>query len=130
MGDPAAGHVDPATKLKLDNGLQATALQTGTTAEKRLLERTDSRQMFHYETGGGGLFYRLRRYGWPTLRYLTQTEVHTYAFSVAANSILSLFPLIVLNAYSRSPGLSLAAEVPTASSRNFCHDFLPSNQDS
>lgn len=30
------------------------------------------------------------------LRYLCQTEVHTYAFSVAANAILSLFPFIVL----------------------------------
>ena len=30
------------------------------------------------------------------LRYLTQTDVHTYAFSVAANVILSLFPFIVL----------------------------------
>ncbi len=30
------------------------------------------------------------------LRYLSQTEVHTYAFSVAANTILSLFPFIVL----------------------------------
>jgi membrane protein len=29
-------------------------------------------------------------------RYLLQTEVHTYAFSVAANAILSLFPFIVL----------------------------------
>jgi len=29
-------------------------------------------------------------------RYLLQTEVHTYAFSVAANFILSLFPFIVL----------------------------------
>ena len=29
-------------------------------------------------------------------RYLTRTEVHTYAFSVAANVILSLFPFIVL----------------------------------
>src|ERR1700730_14530300 len=28
--------------------------------------------------------------------YLAQTEVHTYAFSVAANVILSLFPFIVL----------------------------------
>ena len=28
--------------------------------------------------------------------YLSQTEVHTYAFSVAANSILSLFPFIVM----------------------------------
>ena len=30
------------------------------------------------------------------LFYLTRTEVHTYAFSVAANAILSLFPFIVL----------------------------------
>ena len=30
------------------------------------------------------------------LKYLTQTDVHTYAFSVAANVILSLFPFIVL----------------------------------
>lgn len=29
-------------------------------------------------------------------RYLAQSEVHTYAFSVAANAILSLFPFIVL----------------------------------
>ena len=39
--------------------------------------------------------------GWPAqvaamLRYLSSTEVHTYAFSVAANVILSLFPFIVL----------------------------------
>jgi membrane protein len=29
-------------------------------------------------------------------RYLAQTEVHTYAFSVAANAILSIFPFIVM----------------------------------
>jgi YihY family inner membrane protein len=29
-------------------------------------------------------------------RYMVQTEVHTYAFSVAANVILSLFPFIVM----------------------------------
>ncbi|HZD48106.1 MAG TPA: YihY/virulence factor BrkB family protein [Silvibacterium sp.] len=29
-------------------------------------------------------------------RYLSQTEVHTYAFSVAANTILGLFPFIVM----------------------------------
>jgi YihY family inner membrane protein len=37
---------------------------------------------------------------WPQVaalgRYMVQTEVHTYAFSVAANVILSLFPFIVL----------------------------------
>jgi membrane protein len=31
-----------------------------------------------------------------TARYLLRTDVHTFAFSVAANSILSLFPFVVL----------------------------------
>ena len=31
-----------------------------------------------------------------TLKYLTRTDVHTYAFSVAANAILSFFPGVVL----------------------------------
>jgi len=34
--------------------------------------------------------------GLPTLRYLTKTEAHTFAFSVAANAILSFFPFMVL----------------------------------
>jgi YihY family inner membrane protein len=38
----------------------------------------------------------VRRRAVPTLRYLTRTEVHTFAFSVAANAILSFFPFIVL----------------------------------
>ncbi len=33
---------------------------------------------------------------WSLVRYMAQTEVHTYAFSVAANAILSLFPFIVM----------------------------------
>jgi membrane protein len=31
-----------------------------------------------------------------TIKYLLRTEVHTFAFSVAANSILSFFPFVVL----------------------------------
>ena len=31
-----------------------------------------------------------------TIRYLLRTEVHTFAFSVAANSLLSFFPFVVL----------------------------------
>ena len=38
----------------------------------------------------------LRRRAWPLAQYLMRTEVHTFAFSVAANAILSLFPFIVL----------------------------------
>ncbi len=33
---------------------------------------------------------------WPTAKYLATTEVHTFAFSVAANAILSFFPFFVL----------------------------------
>ena len=39
---------------------------------------------------------RVRDRAWPTAKYLATTEVHTYAFSVAANVILSFFPAIVL----------------------------------
>lgn len=38
----------------------------------------------------------IRRRGMPTLHYLMKTEVHTFAFSVAANAILSFFPFMVL----------------------------------
>jgi membrane protein/epoxyqueuosine reductase len=41
-------------------------------------------------------FKRLGPRALPTLKYLTRTEVHTYAFSVAANAILSFFPAVVL----------------------------------
>jgi membrane protein len=40
--------------------------------------------------------YMLVHRGWPTLQYLTKTEAHTFAFSVAANAILSFFPFMVL----------------------------------
>lgn len=32
----------------------------------------------------------------PTLRYLAQTEVHVYAFSIAANMLLSFFPFLIV----------------------------------
>lgn len=38
----------------------------------------------------------LKLRGLPTLRYLMHTEVHTFAFSVAANAILSFFPFVLL----------------------------------
>jgi membrane protein len=40
--------------------------------------------------------YMLIHRGWPTLQYLSRTEAHTFAFSVAANAILSFFPFMVL----------------------------------
>jgi membrane protein len=38
----------------------------------------------------------LREQFWPTIKYLTRTDVHTFAFSVAANAILSFFPFVLL----------------------------------
>jgi hypothetical protein len=65
-------------------------------AAKRLLAEDNKHELFRYLPETYSLSHRLRRHGWSTLRYLMQTEVHTYAFSVAANSILSFFPFIVL----------------------------------
>src|SRR5450755_4931610 len=126
---PSSPQLTPSTKAKppRNNNLQTTALQTGTVA-KRMLAQDDSRQMFQQEAGTrGGLFDRMPRYGWSTLRYLTQTEVHTYAFSVAACSILSLFPLIVLL-------LTVVRRVFRSQQMydvvlQLLRDFLPSNQD-
>ncbi len=68
----------------------------------------------------------LRRNGVSTLRYLGTTEVHTYAFSVAANAILSFFPAsVLLLTLSRrcfhSPSMVTAIKRMLAA-------YLPSNQ--
>ncbi len=68
---------------------------------------------------------------WPVLvalgRYLGQTEVHTYAFSVAANTILSIFPFIVMI-------FTIAEQVFHSQNMvkeigGILRDVLPSNQD-
>jgi YihY family inner membrane protein len=68
---------------------------------------------------------------WPQTRalvmYMTKTEVHTYAFSVAANVILALFPFIVLM-------LTLAQQIfhsqaMVAVLGDLMQTLLPSNQD-
>lgn len=68
---------------------------------------------------------------WPVLvalgRYLGQTEVHTYAFSVAANAILSLFPFIVM-LFTIARQLFHSNLMVTVIS-GMLHDLLPSNQD-
>jgi len=69
----------------------------------------------------------LRRNGWSTLKYLGTTEVHTYAFSVAANAILSFFPAsVLLLTISRrvfhSPSMVNAI-------KRMLGAYLPSNQD-
>lgn len=69
----------------------------------------------------------MRRHLWPTLRYLGGTEVHTYAFSVAANAILSLFPAIILiltlsrHVFHSPKMFGVILEI--------IREYMPSNQD-
>lgn len=61
------------------------------------------------------------------IRYLVRTDVHTYAFSVAANAILSLFPFIVLLlTLTRRVFHSRAMEQVVA---EMMKSFLPTGQD-
>lgn len=69
----------------------------------------------------------LRALAVETGRYLISTEVHTYAFSVAANAILSFFPFIVLL-------MTLVRKVFRSSAMNdvviaLLRDLLPAGQD-
>lgn len=69
----------------------------------------------------------LNHRGLATLRYLMRTEVHTYAFSVAANAILAFFPFIVLL-------MTLTRKVFRSQAMydvvvQLLRDFLPTGQD-
>ena len=109
--------------------LHAAPLRAGDAARRLLAEdeREAKEQLFSHLPETYSLAHRLRRHGWSTLRYLMQTEVHTYAFSVAANSILSLFPFIVLlltvvrRVFHSTAMYNVVLEL--------LRDYLPSNKD-
>jgi YihY family inner membrane protein len=72
-------------------------------------------------------WYRWRHDGAALVNYLLDSEVHTYAFSVAANAILSFIPFIVLLytlAISVFHSPAMAAVVT-----DMVRYFLPSNQE-
>src|SRR5947209_1566833 len=74
-----------------------------------------------------GMWTILQRHAWKTAKYLTETEVHTYAFSVAANAILSFFPAIVLL-------LTITLRIFHSQTMyevvlQMLRDYLPANQD-
>lgn len=43
-----------------------------------------------------GRFEKWKEHGAPTLRFCMETEVHVYAFSIAANVLLSFFPFLIV----------------------------------
>jgi len=72
-------------------------------------------------------WYRLRRDGTALVSYLLDSEVHTYAFSVAANAILSFIPFIVL-LYTLAISVFHSRAMADVVSEMVRY-FLPSNQD-
>ena len=113
--------------------LHARPLRPGDAARRLQAEeekdekKAKKEELFSHLPETNSLSYRLRRHGWSTLRYLMQTEVHTYAFSVAAYSILSFFPFIVLL-------LTVIRRVFHSSAMynvelSLLRDYLPSNKD-
>ena len=72
-------------------------------------------------------WYRWRRDGSALARYLLDSEVHTYAFSVAANAILSFIPFIVL-LYTIALSVFHSPAMADAVSQ-MVYYFFPSNQD-
>ena len=72
-------------------------------------------------------WYRLRRNGTALVSYLLDSEVHTYAFSVAANAILSFIPFIVL-LYTLAISVFHSRAMADVVSEMVRY-FLPSNQD-
>ena len=106
--------------------LRSTSLRPGTAARRILAEET-RHDLFRHLPETYSLAHRLQHHGLSTLRYLMQTEVHTYAFSVAANSILSFFPFIVLlltvvrRAFHSQEMYNVVLQL--------LRDYLPSNKD-
>jgi len=72
-------------------------------------------------------WFRWRKGGGAVIDYLLDCEVHTYAFSVAANAIISFIPFIVLLYTISREFFHSDAMVEVVG--KMVHFFLPSNQD-
>lgn len=108
--------------------LKARPLRPGPAARRLLAEeQRAAKALLRHLPETYNVIHRVRVHGWSTLRYLMQTEVHTYAFSVAANYLLSTFPFFVLL-------LTLARRVFHSPAMynvilQVLRDYLPSNKD-
>jgi len=125
-GSSTASAASPALKPSATIDARPSPLGAGSVARRILAEDT-RQELFRHLPETYSLSHRLRRHGLSTLRYLMQTEVHTYAFSVAANSILSFFPFIVLlltvvhRVFHSQEMYNVVLQL--------VRDYLPSNQD-
>jgi membrane protein len=101
----------------------AVVSNTGTSseAEARAAEVFDA-----VDPASSSKWYRWRKNGTALVAYLLDSEVHTFAFSVAANAILSFIPFIVLLYTLAASVFHSAAMVSTVN--EMVRYFMPSNQ--
>lgn len=100
-----------------------SAATSAKTAEETVTPPSLANLERYAESSSRGLYAQ----AWPTIKYLTRTDVHTFAFSVAANAILSFFPFVVLL-------LTLSRRVFHSQAMfdvivNLLRDYLPTGQD-
>jgi membrane protein len=105
------------------NGEAMKAAESLTASEEQAAKSVEPIETVRPVVLGGGVGAQMV----ALAKYMAKTEVHTYAFSVAANAILSLFPFIVLLlTVSRRMFHSRAIEAVVA---DFMRSFLPTGQD-
>jgi membrane protein/epoxyqueuosine reductase len=73
-------------------------------------------------------WYRWRKDGTALIHYLLDSEVHTFAFSVAANAILSFIPFVVL-LYTLARGV-FHSQMMVGVVNDMVQYYLPSSHDS
>ncbi len=101
---------------------EPAAAQTAQTVPDQVAQAPGERELWPEPVEGGSGAQML-----ALLKYLTQTDVHTYAFSVAANVILSLFPFIVLLLTVSQRVFHSPAMVAVVG--ELMHNYLPTGQD-
>ena len=101
----------------------ADVLNSGA-AEQTVIEQANAVDLV--EPPQESKWYRWRRNGVDIAFYLLDSEVHTFAFSVAANAILSFIPFIVL-LYTLAQSV-FHSEAMVGVVNDMVKYFLPSNQ--
>jgi membrane protein len=102
-----------AAELKIESIVEAVIEQASTAKVEEPPQRSK--------------WYRWRRSGTALIAYLLDSEVHTYAFSVAANAILSFIPFIVL-LYTLSQSV-FHSQAMVSEIGDLVRYFFPSNQE-
>jgi len=99
----------------------------GTTSARGGVSPVTGKPLVIHRSWMQAVLYGLRRQAWPLVTYLARTDVHTFAFSVACNAILSFFPFVVLLLTISRRVFHSQAMVDVII--NLLRDYLPTGQE-